>query len=285
MYHAKNLGRSSYRAFSRTLSQRRDTHLAMAAGLMRALRRNELDLHYQPVLDLPTGGVSYVEALLRWNDPVEGILLPGRFMPVAEDGGFMRDLGHWVFEAAARQAAAWQAAGLKSFTVAVNLSASQLRDPDIVSELEAILSRAGCAPGWLALEINETSVLRDVEAVNSNLRRLRTMGLRIAIDDFGTGSSSLSHLRQLPVDTLKIDRSFMADIDGADGPGTTNGGAAIVAAVTGLARGLGLEVVAQGVEHQSQLDFLRELDCRAFQGFFACPPLPAAELERWYASR
>ena len=167
----------------------------------------------------------------------------------------------------------------------VNLSASQLRDSTIVSELEAILADAGCAPTWLTLEITETSMVKDVEGVSLTLRKLRRLGFRIAIDDFGTGFSSLSHLRHLPVDTLKIDKSFVADINGDDRRAAESGGAAIVAAVTGLARGLGLEVVAEGVERPSQLAFLRELGCASFQGYLACPPMPVAEFERWLAKQ
>jgi EAL domain-containing protein (putative c-di-GMP-specific phosphodiesterase class I) len=212
-------------------------------------------------------------------------VLPPTFIPLAEEAGLMRDLGHWVFEAAARQAAAWNSGGRGPFTIGVNLSASQLRDSTIIPELEAILAAAGCAPTWLTLEITETSMVRDVEGVSLTLRKLRRLGFRIAIDDFGTGFSSLSHLRHLPVDTLKIDKSFVADINGGDRRAAESGGAAIVAAVTGLARGLGLEVVAEGVERPSQLDFLRELGCGSFQGYLACKPMPVAEFERWLAKR
>ncbi len=285
MYHAKELGRNSYRAFSKNLAQRREQRLGLESALRRALRNREFELYYQPILDVVTGRVSHVEALLRWNDPGRGVVLPPTFIPVAEESGLMRDLGHWVFEAAARQATAWNAEGRGPFSVSVNLSASQLRDSTIVAELEAILAKAGCAPNWLTLEITETSMVRDVEGVSLVLRRLRRMGFRIAIDDFGTGFSSLSHLRHLPVDTLKIDKSFVADINGGDRRAVESGGAAIVAAVTGLARGLGLEVVAEGVERRSQLDFLRDQGCAAFQGFLACPPMPAAQFEHWLSKQ
>lgn len=285
MYHAKELGRNSYRAFSKSLAQRRDQRLGLEASLRRAIRQHEFELYYQPILDVVTGRVSHVEALVRWHDPGRGIVLPPAFIPVAEEAGLMRDLGHWVFEAAARQAAAWRAEGVGSFTVSVNLSASQLRDSTIVGELEAILAKAGCAPTWLTLEITETSMVKDVEGVSVTLQKLRRMGFRIAIDDFGTGFSSLSHLRHLPVDTLKIDKSFVADINGGSRRAIESGGAAIVVAVTGLARGLGLEVVAEGVERQSQLDFLRDQGCASFQGYLACKPVPAAEFEQWLAAQ
>ena len=283
MYHDKELGRNSYRAFSHSLAQRRDQRLGLEAALRRAIRGGEFELYYQPILDVVTGHVGHVEALLRWKDPARGVVLPPTFIPVAEEAGLMRDLGRWVFEAAARQATAWNAEGNRPIAISVNLSASQLRDSTIVSELEDVLGRAGCAPNWLTLEITETSMVKDVEGVSLTLRKLRRMGFRIAIDDFGTGFSSLSHLRHLPVDTLKIDKSFVADINGGDRRASESGGAAIVAAVTGLARGLGLEVVAEGVERPSQLAFLREQGCASFQGYLACPPMPVVEFEHWLA--
>ena len=283
MYHAKELGRNSYRAFSRSLAQRRDQRLGLETALRRAIRQGEFELHYQPILDVVTGRVCHAEALVRWHDPGRGIVLPSTFIPVAEEAGLMRELGHWIAAAAARQSAAWRASGIGAFTVCVNLSASQLRDSTIVPEMETILSATGCSPTWLTLEITETSMVKDVEGVSLTLLKLRRMGFRVAIDDFGTGFSSLSHLRHLPVDTLKIDKSFVADIDGGTRRSAESGGAAIVAAVTGLARGLGLEVIAEGVEQPTQLAFLRAHGCALYQGYLACPPLPAAEFERWLA--
>jgi len=232
-----------------------------------------------------TGHVSQVEALVRWNDPARGTVLPMTFIPVAEEAGLMCDLGQWVFEEASRQAARWNAGGAGPIVVGVNLSASQLRDSTIVAEFEATLQATGCSPNWLALEITETSMVKDVEGVSLTLRKLRRLGFRIAIDDFGTGFSSLSHLRHLPLDALKIDKSFVADIDGDGRRAAESGGAAIVSAVTGLARGLGLEVIAEGVERPAQLAFLRDQGCASYQGYLACPPMPVAELERWLAKQ
>ncbi|MBK8321544.1 MAG: PAS domain-containing protein [Betaproteobacteria bacterium] len=282
MYHAKELGRNSYRAFSHALAQRRDERLGVEQALRRALKKDSFELHYQPILEVATGRVTHVESLLRWRDEKRGLVQPHAFIPLAEETGLMRDLGHWVLVAASTQAAAWRNAGIGNFIVSVNLSASQLRDSTIVSELEGIVTRTGCSPTWLELEITETSMVRDLEGVSLTLGKLRRMGFRIAIDDFGTGFSSLSHLRHLPVDTLKIDKSFVADIDGGR-RGGLGGGAAIVAAVTGLARGLSLEVVAEGVERPEQLEFLKAHGCTAYQGYLACRPLPSAELEAWLA--
>jgi EAL domain-containing protein (putative c-di-GMP-specific phosphodiesterase class I) len=252
----------------------------MEAALRQALREGEFELHYQPILGVGDGRVRHVEALVRWHHPARGLVLPSEFMPIAEETGLARDVGRWVLEVASRQAAAWRQAGLAGFTVSVNLSASQLREATVATEIGAILAGAGCSPGWLTLEITETSMVKDVEGVGLALGKLRRLGLRVAIDDFGTGFSSLSHLRHMPVDALKIDKSFVADI-GTAGRGSGGGGAEIAAAVTGLAKGLGLEVVAEGVEKSTQLDFLRAHGCDAYQGYFACRPLPAAELTQW----
>ena len=286
MYHAKELGRNGFRSFSAELAQRRTQRMQVETALRRALREEELTLHYQPIMDIATGTVRRCEALLRWRDPERGLVLPQSFVPQAEESGLGHVLGAWVLEAAARQARRWREAG-SELTVCVNLSAGQLRDSALVADLKRILERNACEPGWLQLEITETSMVRDVEGASLVLARLRTLGVRIAIDDFGTGFSSLSHLRHLPVDVLKVDKGFVADIDASPRAAAREvaGGAAIVSAVIGLARGLGLGVVAEGVEKQSQLDFLAREGCHAAQGFLICPPVPADELERWLAAR
>jgi diguanylate cyclase (GGDEF)-like protein/PAS domain S-box-containing protein len=287
MYHAKELGRNGFRSFSAELGQRRMHRLQVETALRRALRDGELSLHYQPIMDLVTGGVRRAEALLRWHDPERGLVLPQAFVPLAEESGLGHALGGWVLDTACRQARRWRDAGLGDITVCVNLSASQLRDSGMVADLKKTLERHGCEPGWLQFEITETSMVRDLEGASAVLARLRTLGVRIAIDDFGTGFSSLSHLRHLPVDVLKVDKGFVADIDTVPrGAGRdVAGGAAIVSAVIGLARGLGLDVVAEGVEKQSQMDFLLREGCGAGQGYLICPPLPAAEFERWLRAR
>ena len=284
MYHAKELGRNGFRAFSRELDQRRAQRLHVETALRRALRVGELALHYQPIVDIATGAVRRAEALLRWNDPERGLQLPHGFVPLAEESGLGLVLGRWVLDAACRQLRAWRDAGIREMSVCVNLSAGQLRDAAMVADLKSILEDHGCEPGWLQLEITETSMVRDVENAGIVLARLRALGVRIAIDDFGTGFSSLSHLRHLPVDVLKVDKAFVADIDSAR-RGEKAGGAAIVSAVIGLARGLGLSVVAEGVEKQEQLDFLAREGCDAAQGHLLCVPLPAPDFERWLKAR
>jgi diguanylate cyclase (GGDEF)-like protein/PAS domain S-box-containing protein len=286
MYHAKELGRNGFRTFSAELASRRTQRLQVETALRRALKNDELVLHFQPIVDIESGEVRHAEALLRWHDPEHGLMLPQGFIPQAEESGLGHEIGHWVFESACRQARAWRDAGLGDITVSVNLSAGQLREAAMVSDLKHIMHKTGCEPGWLMLEITETSMVRDVEGASVVLARLRALGVRIAIDDFGTGFSSLSHLRHLPVDMLKIDKAFVADIDTAAGKRRdAAGGAAIVSAVIGLARGLGLDVVAEGVEKRSQLNFLAREGCDACQGYLLCPPLPGAEFEAWLRDR
>jgi diguanylate cyclase (GGDEF)-like protein/PAS domain S-box-containing protein len=280
MYHAKELGRNSFRLFSAELAARRAERLQLEVALRRALKGNELELHFQPIIDTLTGKVLRAEGLLRWHDPERGLMLPSGFIPLADETGLGHAVGHWVLEAACRQARAWRDAGLGDIVACVNLSPAQLRDTTMIGDLKKILSRAGCEPGWLQLEITETSMVRDVEGAREVLAKLRALGVRIAIDDFGTGFSSLSHLRHLPVDVLKIDKSFVADIEGRRGKDAA-GGAAIVSAVIGLAQGLGLDVVAEGVERQGQLDYLKKAGCGACQGYYFCQPLPAKEFEAW----
>ncbi len=289
MYHAKELGRNGLRLFSSELAERRSQRLQVETALRRALKTGELALHYQPIVDTQSGAVRRAEALLRWQDPDRGLVLPQGFIPLAEESGLGHAVGHWVLEHACRQARAWRDGGLGDIVVCVNLSAGQLRDTATIADLKAVLAATGCAPGWLQFEITETSMVRDVEGASLVLAKLRALGVRIAIDDFGTGFSSLSHLRHLPVDVIKIDKAFVADIDAepqrkARGGGGA-GGAAIVSAVIGLARGLGLDVVAEGVERKSQLHFLTREGCPACQGYLLCPPLPAPEFEQWLRNR
>jgi diguanylate cyclase (GGDEF)-like protein/PAS domain S-box-containing protein len=216
MYHAKELGRNGFRVFSSELASRRTRRLQVETALRRALRENELVLFYQPIVEIASGEVRRAEALLRWHDPEHGLMLPAGFIPHAEESGLGHAVGHWVMEAACKQAAAWHAAGLP-LVVSVNLSASQLRDSAMVADLKRTLRESGCEPSWLQFEITETSMVRDVESASIVLAKLRALGVRIAIDDFGTGFSSLSHLRHLPVDALKIDKAFVADI-GSEAP-------------------------------------------------------------------
>jgi diguanylate cyclase (GGDEF)-like protein len=288
MYHAKELGRNAFRMFSTELGERRAHRMRVEKALRRALKNDELQLHFQPIMDVTTGEVTRAEALLRWRDPERGLVMPAGFIPLAEESGLGHAIGHWVLEAACRQARAWRDGAVGDVAICVNLSASQLRDAGLVADLKKLLTRTGCEADWLEFEITETSMVRDVEGASLVLAKLRALGVRIAIDDFGTGFSSLSHLRHLPVDVLKVDRAFVADIEPTSASRHRNesaGGAAIVSAVIGLARGLGLDVVAEGIEKKSQHAFLVRQGCRAGQGYLISPPLPAPDFEKWLRAR
>ena len=212
------------------------------------------------------------EALLRWSDPEHGSVPPQVFIPLAEESGLIHSLGEWVLRTAAEQCVAWRRAGLP-LTVSVNLSARQFYREDLAHRICEIVRAAECEPSWIELEVTETSLMHDLDAIRKVLHRLRDDGFTVAIDDFGTGYSSLTHLKHFPIDTLKIDISFIADLE------TDPQDAAITEAIIGLARGLGKKVVAEGVGTRAQLDFLQQRGCDAFQGFWISQPLPADRFE------
>jgi EAL domain-containing protein (putative c-di-GMP-specific phosphodiesterase class I) len=220
--------------------------------------------------DVRTRAVAGVEALLRWRHPAHGLMLPDRFVPVAEQFGLIDEIGAWVMERALAQVRAWSDAGIGPVRVSVNVSARQLAGDRLPRHVAALLAKYGVAASCLEIEVTESAIMQDVTAAVRPLHALRSLGARVAIDDFGTGYTSLGFLKRFPVDVLKIDRSFVAGVaDGAfDG--------AVVRAVTTLARGLGVRTVAEGVEAQAQLERLRALDCDVVQGFLLCRPLPVA---------
>ncbi len=279
MYRAKDSGKNTYRFFSADMSIRAFERLAMESSLRRALERGEFELHYQPQLDAVTGRLVGVEALLRWQHPDLGLVPPADFIAVLEDTGLILPTGAWVLQHACAQLAAWRVAGWPHLRVAVNLSPRQFEDKALLATLRATLAPYGPTAGLLEIEITEGVLAQHTEAVRETLAAMRALGVRIAIDDFGTGYSSLSYLRRFPVDTLKIDRSFIQDIpqDPDD--------CAIATAVTALAASLKLEMVAEGVETEAQRDFLLERGCRQMQGFLFSRALPAAELSQWMEKR
>jgi diguanylate cyclase (GGDEF)-like protein len=269
MYRAKELGKDRCEMFDADMHADARRRLDVEAGLRSAVERGELRLHYQPEVELTTGRVLAVEALLRWEHPERGLLAPGEFIGVAEDTGLIVPIGAWVLQEACRQAAAW---GDTPVTMRVNLSARQLRDPGLVADIRRALADSGISPHDLCLELTESMLMLDVERSAAVLGELRALGVRLALDDFGTGYSSLAYLRHLEVDRLKIDRSFMAEL--ADAPAEQT----IVAAIIGMARGLGLAVTAEGVETQEQLAQVRSLGCDAVQGFLLARPAPPEEI-------
>jgi EAL domain-containing protein (putative c-di-GMP-specific phosphodiesterase class I) len=244
------------------------------SAMRNALDRNEFVLHYQPQVDLATGEIVGMEALIRWRHPELGMVPPGRFIGVAEDTGLIVPIGAWVMRAACAQNKAWQDAGLGRLRVAVNLSARQFGASDLVPGIEAVLRDTGLDPSCLELELTESLFMSDVTPAVDLLHRMKALGVKLSIDDFGTGYSSLSYLSRFPIDVLKIDRSFVADIthDAND--------AAIVASIIALAHNLRLSVIAEGVETAEQLDYLRQQGCDQMQGYYFSRPLPVHEFEQ-----
>ncbi|MGX9773473.1 putative bifunctional diguanylate cyclase/phosphodiesterase [Janthinobacterium aestuarii] len=272
MYHAKHQGKNRYAVFKAEMEMRAQRRLRMEANLRRALQNEELYLHYQPQIDLRSGRIVGVEALIRWNCREMGQLSPAEFIPVAEESGIIVDLGRWVLQSACRQAAVWCKAGLLDSLehVAVNLSACQARDPGLMDDIRAILDETQLPHGLLELEITEGVLMDNIHANVELMRRLQETGIHLSIDDFGTGYSSMSYLKRLPIDQLKIDRSFVHDLPGE--------GEAIVTAIIAMAHSLHLKVVAEGVETLRQVEFLRTAGCDNVQGFFFARPMTAAQL-------
>ena len=237
-------------------------------ALRTAVEAEALVLHYQPVVRIKDKAIVGAEALLRWHDPEHGDVPPKVFIPLAEEAGLIYDLEDWVMRTAATQCAAWHRAGMP-LTVSVNLSGRQFYREDLAQRISEIVREADCKPEWIELEVTEASLLHDLDSIKKVLQNLREEGFTVAIDDFGTGYSSLSHLKHFPIDTLKIDISFIADIE------TDPVDAAITEAIIKLAHGLDLKVVAEGVATREQFNFLAERGCHRFQGFWISPALPA----------
>jgi diguanylate cyclase (GGDEF)-like protein/PAS domain S-box-containing protein len=267
LHRAKEQGLDSFRLFTPSMNAEAVQRLRLESDLRRALPRNELFVHYQPVVDLASGEIRALEALLRWRHPEHGLVSPTEFIPIAERTGLLSSIGPWVLKTACREAQAWQQPGRTATSVAVNISARQLHHVDLVRNVVEALEAAGLAASLLELEITETSAMQNPEATIQTLNALKALGVRISIDDFGMGYSSLSQLQRLPIDTLKIDRSFVRDIS------TDPSDAAIAIAVITLAHSLRLKVVAEGVETREQLAFLADHGCDRIQGFLVSPPV------------
>ena len=279
MYQAKEQGRNNYQFYSASYNLAALEHISLEGRLRRALKNNELVLYYQPLVQARTGKIVGLEALLRWHDPLEGIIPPDRFIPVAEESGLILPLGEWVLREAGRQLSAWHAAGFTDASVSVNVSAIQLQRQDLVTIVEQVLKDNGLRAGQLELEITETALMRIRPEVIGDLNAMRQKGITISLDDFGTGYSSLSLLQELPIGKLKIDKSFVRDmlVDPKD--------AAIVSAVLFIAKSLGLQSTAEGVETPEQAARLAEEGCDQLQGYLLCRPLPVAEMTEFLKSR
>ena len=279
MYVAKEEGRNGFRFHFQDITSQSIERLTLEASLRGALERDELLLHYQPKQDLGDGGITGVEALLRWQHPDLGLLPPGRFIALAEESGLIVPIGKWVIETACAQNVAWQRQGLPALPIAVNLSPRQFGDPALLSDIEAALKKSGMAPELLELEITESMVMQNVERAMRVLKAIKSLGVMLAIDDFGTGYSSMSLLKKFPIDVLKIDRSFVREI-------TSNSeDKAIADAIIALGRALDLTIVAEGVETPEQENFLRAHHCDQVQGYLISKPVPADEFAAFMADR
>ncbi|MBX9871141.1 MAG: EAL domain-containing protein [Burkholderiaceae bacterium] len=277
MYRSKEAGRNAYHFFDPTMDAEAGEHLLMRNGLRRALERDEFLLHYQPQYDLASGQLTGVEALIRWQHPTLGLVLPGRFIGVAEDSGLIVAMGDWVLQQACQQAMRWQRAGLPPLTMAVNLSAIQFKRGQVEQSVRRALEASGLPPGLLELELTESILIQNVESVLSSVQALKQLGVKLAIDDFGTGYSSLAYLKQLDIDLLKIDQGFVRDL------ASDRDDAAIVRAIIQMAHSLGLRTLAEGVETEQIRDELRAFGCDAAQGYFYSRPVPAPDIERLLA--
>ncbi|MFQ5487552.1 MAG: EAL domain-containing protein, partial [Gammaproteobacteria bacterium] len=278
MYRAKDTGRNTYQFYSREMGTKAFERLSLETSLRHALERGEFLLHYQPQVDIQSGGIIGVESLIRWQHPELGLVQPLKFIPLLEETGLIVPVGEWILETACAQLKAWEEVRGVSPRLSINLSGRQFFDPGLMMQLDQLLRKTGLAPQALELEITETVLMQNDRASRDNLGALQELGLRLSIDDFGTGYSSLSYLKRFPIDTLKIDRSFIRDltIDPDD--------AAIVSAIIVMAHSLKLEVVAEGVETREQLDFLKSKQCDAMQGYLFSKPVSAQVLERMLGS-
>jgi diguanylate cyclase (GGDEF)-like protein len=275
MYHAKRMGRGNYQFFTPEMNAAANARLDLEKALRRALENREFELHYQPKVDVKTGKVLGMEALLRWRHPERGLVSPADFIPLAEEIGLITPIGAWVLETACRQNIEWQRKGLPKLRVAVNLSAVQFRQQNLPEFVADVLAQTGLDPSCLELEVTESVVMHNAKEAAQILEKLHAQGIHISIDDFGTGYSSLSYLKQFHLDTLKIDRSFVRDISSdADD-------AAIVRSVIALAHSLRLGVIAEGVETAEQLAYLESLDCDEYQGYLRSKPLAPGDFERF----
>ncbi|HJW02768.1 MAG TPA: EAL domain-containing protein [Azospira sp.] len=275
MYAAKAAGRNTFRFYDEAMNRQASQRLALETDLRRAVARRQLELFYQPQVHSADGRLAGVEALLRWRHPERGLVSPVEFIPLAEEAGIITELGEWALAEAAQQMVAWRQQGVPVPRIAVNLSPRQFHAADLADRLEHILTAAGAANEWIELEITESAAMADPEGAVQVLRALKERGIQVAMDDFGTGHSSLAMLRTLPLDVLKLDRSFVLHLPAAETD------AAVASAVVTLARRLGLSVVAEGVETKAQRHFLADIGCDVLQGFLFARPLPSAEFETW----
>ena len=281
MYRAKGAGRARHQVFDATMHQRAVKMLELETDLWRALERDELRLHYQPIIDLATGHICGFEALVRWQHPERGLVSPGDFIPIAEESGLIVPIGWWVLDEACRQARLWQTQFPRPepLWMSINLSSKQLSQSDMIERVRRAVTDNDLAGDSIKLEITESVIMENTESAAAVLRKIKELGVRLSIDDFGTGYSSLSYLHRFPLDTIKVDRSFVSQMV----PGARN--SEIVNTIVAMARGLTMNVVAEGVETAEQLAGLREMKCGFAQGFYISRPQQSHSIEQLLANQ
>jgi EAL domain-containing protein (putative c-di-GMP-specific phosphodiesterase class I) len=275
MYQAKAAGRGTFRFFDPSMNERAVRRMELEASLRRALENEEFELYYQPKVNINDGRLCGAEALIRWRQPDGSLVSPAEFIPLAEETGLIVPIGYWVAEEACHQLQAWQDAGLALSRIAINISPFHFQDEELPVRLEAIIARTSLSGDSLEVEITETAVMGDPQKATNMLERIRALGIDVSVDDFGTGYSSLAYLKRFPINAIKIDRAFVAEL------GTNPEDAAIVKTIVALAKTLNLEVIAEGVETKEQWEFLAEAGCEIAQGFFFSRPLSAHNFLAW----
>ena len=275
MYRSKAKGGGNFRFFEDGMAQQLIEHMELENELRGAIRKKQLEIHYQPQADLVGHRIVGVEALLRWNHPTRGFVSPAIFIPLAEESGLINSIGDWVLENACKQLRTWVYSGMEPFTVAINVSKYQMRSGDLHNRVHQVITQFKLQADWIKLEITESGIEEDPEGMVDLFSRLRSIGVTLAIDDFGTGYSSLSYLKRFPMDTLKVDMSFIKDItEDADS-------SAIVTGIIALGHSLRMKIIAEGVETEAQRDLLKALKCDQIQGYFLAKPMPGNELAKW----
>ena len=278
MNQSKYLGGNTVSFFDEQMRTTPRETLSIENDLRRAIQGDELEVYYQPKMNLPSGSITTAEALIRWNDPEKGLIMPGSFIAVAEETGLIHDIGRFVMKQSCLQAKVWMKTGW-NIRVSVNISAHQLRKGNLAEEVESILEQTGLPARLLELEITESQLMNHMEESIEILTRIRDLGVSLSIDDFGTGYSSLSYLKRLPVDSIKIDRSFISHL------GDNDNDAAITRAIIVMAHSLDLRVIAEGVEERDHINFLKNHKCDEVQGYFISRPLPISDFNNFLAIR
>ncbi len=279
MYRAKELGKNNFQYYSESMTARVFERLTLENNLRHALKRNEFILHYQPQVDARSGKIFGVEALLRWQHPELGLVMPNNFIPLLEETGLIEPVGIWVLETACKQSRQWHESGMGFVHMSVNLSSRQFNNSHFIASLQDVIRETHVNPEYLELELTESMLMRNTSSTITALKSLNSLGVRFAIDDFGTGYSSLNYLRRFPIDTIKIDRSFIRDIthDTDD--------RAICSAIIGMTQSLSLNVIAEGVETSGQLEFLKTRQCHYIQGNLFSPAIEAADMTKMLADQ